>query len=253
MKVPVCILLIIVGLAGIAGGVPYVSLNGSFYITLPDDWEQVDYNTVDLFMRQRGVSVEGLGYEAAFAAKENSPFFDGNYLILAVDTVGNLNDDQIDSVLEELRKVFNEEVQYYPVGDLQANLKSNTPYYDKEKKVAIILNDVTQRAESFRKNLLFYKFYDRGVAKFYFYTPDSLLEQSRPVFEQMVASMSTEDIESKLPGDEVEITNVDGSSSEGSSTSKQVLPVAVLVAIFIVIMVARKKRRSRQAKDNTIG
>lgn len=247
MKITVCILLIIVALAMTVSGEPYVSLNGNFYIMLPDDWEQVDYNTVDMFMQRRGVSEEGMRYEAVFAAKENSPFFAGNYLILTIDTVGNLNDDQIDSALKTLQGVFQEEVEYYPVGDLLANLKSNTPYYDTALKLAVVLNEVTQKAESFRKNLLFYKFYESGIAKFYFYSPDSLLEQSQPIFEQVVASFSTEDIESKFASDTLEITEVDGSTSEGSKFAQYGLPVAAMVAIFIAIMAVRKRRRSRKA------
>lgn len=246
MKITMCLILIAAALASPVSAEPYVSLNGNFYIILPDDWEQIDYNTVDMFMQQRGVSIEGLSYEAVFAAKGNSPFFEGNYLILTIDTVGNLNDDQIDSVLNSLRKVFNEDIQYYPVGDLLANLDSNTPYYDREKRVAVVLNDLTQQEKTFRKNILYYKFYESGVAKFYFYSPDSLMEQSQTLFEEVVASLSTEDIESKLSSDKVEITDVDGSTSGDDEDNEFGLPVAIMVALLIVIITAAKRRKSRK-------
>ncbi len=224
----------------------YVSLSGEFYFNLPDDWVKIDYPTVDLYLAQNNVGDASFYYDAVFAPKTNDPFYNGEYLFLTYDKIGQLSDKQIDSVLATMTKLFGEDLKYFPVANYLTDLKSNAPNYDKEKKIVSVLNDVSQKAESFKKNLLMFKFYNRGIAKFFFYSPDSLFETSKNDFYDMVNTFSDENVDAALPKENVKIADIETGtdSDDGSSNgSKVAIFVAIAVVLFIVIK-KRKKARS---------
>lgn len=225
----------------------YVSLNGGFYIAYPDDWVQVDYNTVDVFLTINRAGSPIFNYEAVFAPDSSRPFIAGQYFILTLDTVGELDSQGIDSVLAEMEKTFGKGIKYYPVGDMQSDLKSRAPEYDRERKIVSVLSDIVYRGETQKKLLLMTKFYSRGIATFYFYSADSLFEQSRARFEEIVLSFSTEDIAAAFPPEEVSVADVEtGETTEDEKESSGYLtvgaPIIVLFAI-IIIVVARRRRR----------
>lgn len=223
----------------------YVSLKGNFHITYPDEWAQVDYRLVDAYLLRNKAGGPILDYDAAFAMKDTRHFFSSDYLILTVDTVGELSEEQIDSVLDKLSRGFGEEVKYYPVADFLTNLKSNTPSYDAGTRTVTILNEITQAQQAFKKNLLMMKFYEKGIATFYFYSPDSLFETSKSLFEQIVASLSTENIEDVLPKEQLKVADLKdggGVSREESKKSKKIyLYIGVALVLLIVIVIRRLK------------
>ncbi|MDF1545377.1 MAG: hypothetical protein P1R58_09775 [bacterium] len=239
--------LIALTLALSAAAGEYVSLNGKFRFTYPDDWEQMDYSTVDAFLYNNRASDESFNYEAVFSPKSNSPFHKGDYLILTLDKIGALDSTQTDSLMNSLGRVFGNRVKYYPQSSYIANLKSNTPYFDRANRVAKIINDVSESNDPFKKNLLVYKFYDEGIAKFFFYSPDSLFENSRPVFEQMVATFSTENIDEALPKEEVKIADIDTDKDEDKGIFG--LPIAVFAALVVVFIVIMRKKRAARARS----
>ncbi len=223
----------------------YVSFKGGFYITYPDDWVQIDYSLVDAYLLRNRAGETTLDYDAAFAMKDSPSLFAGNYLILVVDTVGQLSDGQIDSVLNGLSRSFGEEVKYYPVADFLTDLKSNTPSYDAEAKTVTILNEITEQQQLLKKNLLMMKFYDRGIATFYFYSPDSLFEASKPLFDQIVASLSTENVEDALPKEELKVADLEdaesGDEDENDKSKKIYLYIGAALVLVIVILIRRLK------------
>ena len=81
---------------GTASANNYVSFDGKFFITYPDNWRQIEYNVVDAYLLRFGASQSSLQYEAVFAPGVSDPFFKGSYLILNVDTVGALDQQAID-------------------------------------------------------------------------------------------------------------------------------------------------------------
>ncbi len=237
--ITLCLLLIFT----IVSAKNYVSLSGRFYVDIPEEWEKVDFKIVDEYLQRNKVGLEGFYYDAVFAPKSNDPFHNGNYLTITYEIRNELNDDQIDSVLNEMSRVFGNDVKYFPAADYLTNLNSNTPVYDKDQKVAYVINDVTQKSELFKKNLLFYKFYHRGIAKFYFYSPDSLFQKSKPIFENIISSFSSENIEEALPKEDVKIADIDTPKEDDSSNSSW---IAIFIALIVVIIaVARKKKKQR--------
>ena len=237
----------IIGISLTAAAAEYVSLNGQFRFTYPDDWEQMDYNTVDAFLAKNRASRESFAYEAVFSPKTNSPFYDGNYLILTVSLVGALDSTQTDSAMNALGRVFGNKVRYYPQSDYIANLNSNTPYFDRKNRVAKIINDLSEGSDPFKKNLLVIKFYDQGMARFYFYSPDSLFDSSRPLFEQMVSSFSTDSLEQSLPKEDVKIADID-TDEEKSNKGSWVAIYSVFIVLIIIIVTRRKKRRAAKSE-----
>ncbi len=224
----------------------YVSWTGNFYISLPDDWEQIDYQTVDVFLISNQAGLDVLDYDAAFAPSSSIPFFAGNYMILTVDTVGELTRTQIDSVLNLMSKTFGRDVKYYPVADFLSDLKSNAPSYDADKKLITVVSDIVQKEQVTKKLMYMTKFYERGLATFYFYSPDSLFDQSKDIFKDIVQSFSTEDIEAAAGHQEVRVADLDSKETAEDKEDEDSLPIvtylAPIVLIMIIIIAARKKR-----------
>ncbi len=225
----------------------YVSWTGGFYVTLPDDWEQVDYQTVDAFLISNQAGSDVLDYDAAFAPSRSIPFFTGNYMILTVDTVGELTRTQVDSVLNQMRKTFGRDIKYYPVADFLSDLKSNAPSYDADNKLVTVVSDIVQQGQATKKLMNMIKFYERGLATFYFYSPDSLFDQSKDIFKDIVQSFSTEDIEAAAGQQEVRVADIDSEEIIEESENGDSLPIVLYIVpisilIVIIIIAARKKR-----------
>jgi hypothetical protein len=236
----------LVTLAGLQAAT-YVSLNGEFYITYPDDWEQIDFNTVDLFLSRSNAEASMFDYDAVLAPSASSPFFSGEYLILTVEKAGELSATQVDSVLDIFSNTFTSGITYVTSENLTADLESDVPRYDPTSKVVSVLNDIYQGQEAVKKNLVMMKFYNQGIATFYFYSTDSLFETSRKTFEAMVASFSTDNIESVLPREEVKVadieTDAEGNVKMEKSPTMLYLAVAVFILLVLTAIFIRLRRR----------
>jgi len=237
--------------ASTASAANYVSWAGGFYITIPDDWEHIDYQTVDAFLISNQAGPDVLNYDAAFAPRSSRPFFTGNYLILTVDTVGELSRAQIDSVLSLMSATFGEDIKYYPVADFLSDMKSNAPSYDAEKKLITVVNDIMLKDEVTKKLMHMTRFYERGMATFYFYSPDSLFDRSTALFSEIVQSLSTENIEAAAGAGTTRVADIDPDEESKSTDDDGSLPVMTYIVPILVIMitifaVARKRRRKSE-------
>ncbi|MDZ4722815.1 MAG: hypothetical protein SGI97_02755 [candidate division Zixibacteria bacterium] len=223
---------------------PFVSFNGKFYFNYPDNWQQVDYRTVDYFLSQGQSSQQAFNYEAVFAPDTLGPFFEREYLIVTLDTIGMMSQQRIDSVLGELNDNFGDKVKYAPVGNYMTDLRSNAPVYDQSTQTVSILTDVTDITDQgsvLKKNLLVLKFYERGIANFYFYASDSIFSTLAPTFKNIVASFSSENVESATPKETVKIGNVDVKSKKSPMWLFWVPIVIVLGALLVIF---KKRRRT---------
>ncbi|MEW6050029.1 MAG: hypothetical protein AB1644_03065 [Candidatus Zixiibacteriota bacterium] len=231
----------------------FVSLNGKFYISYPADWKQVDFLTVDYFLAQSNAGQQTFQYEAVFAPADQVPFSDGPYLILTVDTIGNLTDRQIDSVLDDLSKGFGAPINRTTSGDPLTGLTVAEPRYDASAHLVTILSDIRELNQPLRKSLLAVKFYPGGTANFYFYAPDSLFARVTPVFRDILASFSTENIQAAMPKEELRLADSKKTSdtSDGSSTKRRGLfGGGIFVVIILIIVMARRRRKRREAEQN---
>jgi len=243
------VFLILSGISVFGQGQHYVSLAGNFYITYPDDWEKIDPQIVDAFLLRSGAGKTTLNYDAAFCPKGSVPFYNGPYFILTVDAKGEYTDSQIDSVLNILQQSFGEKVKYFPVANFIADLKSNTPMYDKDKKVVTILNDIYEKGQLLKKHLLVMKFFKKGLATFYFYAPDSLFEPSSQVLYKILDSFSYGNIDSVIPTETLKVADL-GDLAEGKTDkTKSSIPtsvpyiVGVLIVIYVVFRIKNKRKK----------
>jgi hypothetical protein len=224
----------------------FVSLNGKFYITYPDNWHQVDFTTVDYYLSQSQPTGQTYQYEGVFAEKTGRPFYAGNYVLVTIDTVGNLTAKQRDSVISQLAASMGSTSATQPFDEFLKSGKTDIPCYDPATGMLGVLNDIRQGGQAARKGLLVLKFYNRGVVDFYFYSPDSLYEAAKPIFRQILASFSTDNLQAAAPKEPVKIADAEKLKSEPPaaerSKSSYVIFLAVLVVLFVVVVVVRKGR-----------
>ena len=238
--------------AGMADAGTFVDLKGDFYFDYPEDWMEIDHRVVDLHLMANQAGETTLDYEAAFAPKESSPFYSGAYFILTVDTMSAADAERsIDSVLNDMKAKFGKRVKYYPVADFLADMKSNAPSYDAEQKTINVINDIVEGDVVIKRHLLVRKFYERGVASFYFYAPDSLFAQAEPTFSKVLESFHSGGAEEMLPSETLKVANLGDVTEkppvddDDSTVSRFGIPVAVLVVLGIILISARRRRKNR--------
>jgi hypothetical protein len=231
----------VIALAATAG--TYTSWKGGFRVDYPDHFEQVDYATADAYLRAHRAGRTVLDYEAVFADTAAHPFAAGQYFIVTVDTLAEMSERVIDSTLGELRRTFGEDIKYFPVADLTANLKSAAPSYDAKKRMASVISNITQGDEILKKSLLLTKFYDGGIASFYFYSPVESFKEGIDVMQEVVASFSTENLGRAEP---VKVAEVDTSLEEpggGNGAFSLILPIGAVVIVIVVLVVILKRKK----------
>jgi hypothetical protein len=235
---------------------PYVSFNGGFQIDIPADWSRVDYRTVDFFLAQAGAGKTVMSYDAVFAPATSKPFFSNQYFILTVDTSGPLDDHSVDSALYVLSSSFGKNLKYFPVGNFMSDIQTNSPVYDRDRRVVSILSDITEKGETLKKHLLMMKFYERGTAYFYCYAPDSIFEASKKTFTAIIESFS-KPIKDGAPKEELKIADLTietpaaESEETDEDTGKKYYPFIPIpfVIILIAVLARRRRRRQQQTKE----
>jgi len=225
----------------------YVSLIGKFYILYPADWYQVPYVEIDRYLASKKAGRPLFDYDVVLAPKGSEPFYTGSYLFLTLDTVGLLSNKQIDSVVNEQNRIYGEQVRYVPVGDFMANLKSNEPSFDKKNQIISVYNTIVQNEDTLKSLLFMKKFYEHGVANFYFYSPVEHFEKNLPLFQEIVKSLNTEDITARLPREKLKVADIDTDESPSVKKDDNSSNIAVFIGVGIVfIMVIVRQMRKRK-------
>ncbi len=252
MKLKIIILLAVCCLASFVSvsAKTFVSLNGGFYIDYPEDWKQIDYDLVNIFLARNNAGKSIMNYEAVFAPDDANPFFGKEYFIISLDKTGPLNDKQIDSVLNILSTSYGKDIKYFPVADVLTDMKSTEPNYDKKNKVVSILNDIVQNGQLIKKHLIMMKFYDQGIATFYCYSPDSTFDKNKLIFGNILDSFGTENIQDKLPKEEVKIADLPNKTETYGSPMENksyllIISIGLVVLVIIIIYLNKQKKIKR--------
>ncbi|UCC43467.1 MAG: hypothetical protein JSU65_10020 [Candidatus Zixiibacteriota bacterium] len=222
----------------------YVSFNGKFRITLPEGWNRADYRTVDYWLQQAGSGREALNYEVVYSPNEGGLFAQDEYLILTLDLIGEQTETQIDSILKDMGGVFGEGLKYMPVQDFMTNMESDAPVYDSSNKTVSVVTDLSRPGEEFKKNWLVMKFYEQGIANFYFYSPDSVFEATKPVFAGIVSSFSTDNLETSGSAEDVRVADLEERQSDRGLISEIMLGLGVLILIAVLVIRIRRSRKN---------
>jgi hypothetical protein len=250
MKNGWCPLLVIIAfafiLAASATAETYISYNGKFRIEVPDTWKRLDYRTVDYYLYEGTGDPSSLNYEAVFSPTEGKAFADSAYLIITLDTVGNLTESQIDSVIAVLSEAFEGGVKHHTTGNVVTNIASDQPIYNQSDSTVVIISELEQEDGTRKTSMLVVKFYDQGMANFYFYAPESSFEQDRLVFAQVAASFSTQNLDVTTPSEEVKVADLESRREEPRSRAWVYILIGV-VTIVIVVLFSRRNRKSRKA------
>lgn len=232
----------------------YISFNGEFYFDYPEDWMQLDHRLVDHFLQLNKAGRTTLDYEAAFCPIVSDPFWSDAYFIFSIDTVGDLSGKQIDSVLNDLSKSFGVGIKYFPVADFMTDLKSNAPSYDRDQKVITIINDIYEKQKLLKRHLYAMKFYEKGIATFYFYAPDSIFESSTEIFNNILHSFISGNIDSVLPKEKLEVADIDENvinkesvSVDDNESSNTGLPVAIFIALIVVMIAVLRRFKKKNS------
>ena len=84
------------------------------------------------------------------------------------------------------------------------------------------------------------KIYDKGIANFYFYSPDSVYQAGKAVFSDIVASFSTDNIEEAMPREDLKMADAEREGG-GFGTTQIIILLVVLLVIIFVIYIVRKR------------
>jgi hypothetical protein len=199
----------------------------------------VDYQTADYYIRQ---ATGGFNYESVFAAKDSPAVFEGAYVILTLDTTGALAQAQIDSAIGVIRESFGRNLVAMPLASFASALTDANIGYDRDLQLVAVLSDVTEEGSAPRKNILVQKFYDRGMANFYFYAPDSLLAGGLEAVTEMLASFST-DMDRT---DTVPVKVADIESRRSSDSTRNIALFGGLTVILLGIILVRLRQRRKK-------
>ena len=170
------------------------------------------------------------------------PFFSGAYFIMTADTTGGaFSQAQIDSTVADMSRKFGTNIRYFPVADLIADMKSDSPSYDAQSKTISVVSDITERGEVVKKLLLVVKFHDKGLATFYFYAPAAAFAEAMPVFNSVLASFHSGGSEQMLPKETLKVADIKNNASGGEKRTT-VFWFGVVAVMIIAFMVIRRKR-----------
>lgn len=235
----------------------YVNWKGGFWLEIPDDWEKVGYHIVDRYLAATDTSREVFDYEAVFAPGSAENFVEGAYLVITFDSTGELNAAEVDSVLTTIAESYSTSVQEAPVVQYMSDLVPGQPHVDREQRVVTVLSEMGFRPEAIRKLWLYMQLNDVGLVSLYFYSPDWTFEQNLPIFEEVVNSLSYENLEAASK-EELVFTDVTGdedgsgydldvSGDEGGGAG--IIPYLVLILIILYLLwrfaVAPRLRRKK--------
>jgi hypothetical protein len=238
-------------LMGSALAETFVSYNGQFHFSYPNTWTQIDYTTAEFYLT-RGDTTQQVDFEAVFCNKETLVLFRDQYLVLTVDTIGALNSGQIDSVLNSLTNEFKRPVKEVTSAAFLLSPDPGSIVLDRAGRRLAMESEVPGDSSGPKINLLVMKFYERGIANFYFYAPVAKYASSLPDFLGMVTSFSTEPLPTSAPTEPVKIADLDKEPAQSRNYTLW-FGSPIIVILIILIVKLRKKRQPTTSSDNQKG
>ncbi len=238
-------------------GQTFVDWRGSFHFQYPDDWYEVDYRQVNIFLGMQGVSMDEFDYDVALAAKDRMPFWETVYVFVSSYTIGKLTDAEIDSALKDISSEYGTTCRHGKWSAGEYGLDLTTPVYDKSIR-AVAVRDIF-RGEPVNKMLLQMRvFHDRGIAVFNCYAPDSIYHDVEKEFFKLATSLSTENLHNVAPKESTQIVDLsqrdiqkplDSEPAKTETASKPasgwliiVLGLVILAAACYIILNKKKNK-----------
>lgn len=226
----------------------YFSHVGRFYVEIPSDWEQVDYQKVDFYL-SRYDKPELFDYDAVLAPADADSFFNGDYTFITLEKYDSLASSDIEHRLSELSRNFHKKINYTSSKNFLNELKDDIPSYNKNQNIVAVMT-VIKHYQNNIINLLILKFFDDGVVYFYNFSPEKDYPKSFEIFKNMINSFSTKNFDDLLPKEDVKIADIDIKEStddvdfddeDSDNTMFYIIPVLLL----FILIIARKRKSKK--------
>lgn len=227
----------------------YVSLNGGFYITYPDDWKQVDYAMVDYLLQQSGASAETFDYEVVLAEDKPGLFHRYQYLIITLEPDSLPAQEMKDSALDETAEGIEGTRSERSLVDDLGSVGPDEVVIDRSQNLLAYRTELGAGTDEARWHLYVLKAYDSGLVNFLFYCPDSVYAEAVGQYQNIVHSFSTEDVEAHLASEQVTLADPDRitGDTEGLSTGAWTA-IFASAGILILVLAARAVGRRRRTQ-----
>lgn len=248
----------------------YVNWKGGFWFTIPEGWEKVNYRIVDQYLAMTDTSRDVFDYEGVFAPSTSRPFAADAYLVVTFEATGTLTGAQADSILNGIAVSYADVVYDAPVVQLMSDLVPGKPKINRRERVVSVLSDMAFRPGAMKKLWQYMRLNDQGLISLFFYSPDSTYERNKPVFDEIVGSLSFENLKEAAQQEPLVFTEIGGDSvssadsarseladaeeveaARGITNIKNILLFAVIIIVvfgliwnFIIVPRLRKKRTS---------
>jgi hypothetical protein len=250
-------LLLLVGSTGRAEN--YVDWKAGFWFAVPEGWEKVDYGLVDQYLAYMDTSMEVFDYEAVFAPSASDPFNKDAYLVIKFDSTGKLSEREVDSVLNGIANAYATEIFEAPIVSLMSDLIPGKPGINRNRRVVSVLTDMAYRPGVMTKIWQYMQLNDRGIITFFLYSPDSTYGKNKPVFDEIVKSISFDNLHAAAVGEELTFTDIGGENvsppeteysgregdRDGKTDSGRNIPIAVGILIVILVVLRMRKKNPK--------
>jgi len=231
----------------------YVSWPGGFWFSYPDDWELVDYQLVDAYLKNNRVDQDALNYDVVLSDTTHQRFVDGKYLMVTLD-VRDRMDGVLDSILYSWRKEFvsgRYSLRGVPIAEFLPRPSLKIPYYDEEHSVLALANDIERGGVVIKRSIVVLKVYEKGIAQFFFYSPVEEYEELGQAALAMISSFSTENLDQAAPKEALEVADIPepkprpvvADEVEDTSSIPILWFAGPVIALIVVLVITRRRRR----------
>lgn len=236
----------------------YVNWGKKYYITIPGDWRQIERSNVESFLQLHGKNPEEVDFDIFLCPKDASPFYSQAYVFISAEQLANsvsFADSIYAGMGREFDKLINEAADAGPI----SRMKSRVPVYDKSTQTITQVSELNTQGQNQIMTLVM-KFYDYGIATFYYYTTADKYEGFKDKFKEISDSFSGEDLEEAAGVDKPNIVDVSDINAQTNTSeavqiaeedpgeSKVIFPLAITISLAMVALVVIRKRRQRLAK-----
>lgn len=200
-------LIVALAVSGAYANEVFINWSAGYYISMPEDWHHVSYSTVNIFLESQNVNLTDFVYDAVIAKKSDRPFFEEPYVFMIHHPVGELNDSQIDSVLQEVSRDYKNEIRKAVLDSGDRTFSLDRPVYDESRKMVAVKSRIS--TEFIDKYMLeIRRFYDKGVAIFLCYATKEAFNDAQRTFVDIANSLSTKDLADMAPKDSAQFVDV---------------------------------------------
>ncbi len=222
----------------------YVNWKAGFWLSFPDSWSKVDYKLADRIFSYSDTSRHIFFYEAVFAPTKDK-YLNDAYIVITFDSTGELSKKEADSLINDIASSYAEQVYGSRVVQRMSDLVPGRPQVSLKDHTISVMIDMAYSPESKMKNWNFMKLSKTGLINLYCYSPDSSFNRNMPVFEEIVKSLSFDNLRDAAGDQELKFTDIGASIGDNKSIISEAEKEAaepvnkfknwILIAVVLII------------------